>query len=56
MHKLIASVLIHPSTKIWTKDKRLRETAEDLHIHNRSRLNWSESSGYRCCTEQLFRG
>lgn len=31
--QLIASVLIHPSTKIWTKDKRLRETAEDLHIH-----------------------
>ncbi len=31
--QLIAAVLIHPSTKIWTKDKRLRETAEALHIH-----------------------
>lgn len=31
--QLIAAVLIHPSTKIWTKDKRLRETADELRIH-----------------------
>lgn len=30
---LIASVLIHPSTLLWTRDKRLREAAVDLGIH-----------------------
>lgn len=30
---LIASVLITPSTKLWTRDKRLRAVAESLDIH-----------------------
>lgn len=30
---LVASVLIHPATRLWTNDKRLRETAEGLGIH-----------------------
>ncbi len=30
---LIASVLINPSTQLWTRDKRLRGVAEDLGIH-----------------------
>jgi predicted nucleic acid-binding protein len=32
---LIASVFINPSTLLWTRDKRLRKTAEDLGIHAR---------------------
>jgi predicted nucleic acid-binding protein len=31
--QLIAAVLIHPATKIWTRDKGLREIAEDLHVY-----------------------
>jgi predicted nucleic acid-binding protein len=31
--QLIASVLINPSTFLWTKDKRLRKVAEGLGIH-----------------------
>ncbi len=30
---LIASVFIHPSTLLWTRDKRLRKAAEGLGIH-----------------------
>ena len=30
---LIASVLINPPTLLWTRDKRLRQTAEGLGIH-----------------------
>ena len=30
---LIASVLISPSTLLWTRDKQLRNVAEDLGIH-----------------------
>jgi len=30
---LIASVLINPTTLLWTKDKRLREAAQALGIH-----------------------
>ncbi|HEY1903997.1 MAG TPA: type II toxin-antitoxin system VapC family toxin [Terracidiphilus sp.] len=30
---LIASVFIHPPTKLWTKDKRLSSVAETLGIH-----------------------
>ena len=30
---LIASVLLTPSVRLWTKDKRLRTTAEGLGIH-----------------------
>lgn len=30
---LIASVFLNPSTLLWTKDKRLRKTAEALGIH-----------------------
>lgn len=30
---LIASVLIDPPTLLWTKDKRLRQVAENLGIH-----------------------
>ena len=30
---LMASVLINPSTLLWTKDKRLREAAVALGIH-----------------------
>jgi predicted nucleic acid-binding protein len=30
---LIASVLINPSTELWTKDKPLRRAAEELGIH-----------------------
>jgi predicted nucleic acid-binding protein len=29
---LIASIFIHPSTLLWTKDKRLRDIAEELGI------------------------
>ena len=32
---LIASVLIDPPTLLWTKDKKLRKTAESLGIHVR---------------------
>ena len=32
---LIASVLINPPTRLWTKDKQLRKTAEALGIHAR---------------------
>jgi predicted nucleic acid-binding protein len=31
--QLIASVLINPSTLLWTRDKRLRKAAEGLGIH-----------------------
>lgn len=31
--QLIASVLINPSTQLWTRDKRLRSVAETLGIH-----------------------
>jgi predicted nucleic acid-binding protein len=31
--ELIASVLINPSARLWTKDKRLRRAAEALGIH-----------------------
>jgi predicted nucleic acid-binding protein len=31
--QLIASVFINPSTLLWTRDKRLRKTAEGLGIH-----------------------
>ena len=34
---LIASVLISPSTLLWTRDKQLRKVAENLGIH--ARLN-----------------
>ena len=34
---LIASVLIGPSTLLWTRDKQLRKVAENLGIH--ARLN-----------------
>jgi len=30
---LIASVLINPSTLLWTRDKRLRKAAEGMGIH-----------------------
>jgi len=30
---LIASVLIDSSTRLWTRDRKLRRVAEDLHIH-----------------------
>ena len=30
---LIASVFINPSTRLWTRDKRLRKAAEGLGIH-----------------------
>ncbi len=30
---LIASVLIHPPTLLWTRDQRLRKAAEGLGIH-----------------------
>jgi hypothetical protein len=30
---LIASVLIHPPTLLWTRDKQLRKVAEALGIH-----------------------
>jgi hypothetical protein len=30
---LIASVLIHPSTLLWTRDKRLRKAAEGFGLH-----------------------
>jgi hypothetical protein len=30
---LIASVLLNPSTELWTKDKPLRRAAEELGIH-----------------------
>jgi predicted nucleic acid-binding protein len=30
---LIASVLLNPSTELWTKDKPLRKAAEELGIH-----------------------
>jgi hypothetical protein len=30
---LIASVLIHPPTLLWTKDKQLRKVAESFGIH-----------------------
>lgn len=30
---LIASVLINPSTLLWTRDKRLRKAAERLELH-----------------------
>jgi predicted nucleic acid-binding protein len=30
---LIASVFINPSTRLWTRDKRLRKAAEALGIH-----------------------
>lgn len=30
---LIASVFIHPATKLWTRDKPLRRVAEALGIH-----------------------
>jgi predicted nucleic acid-binding protein len=30
---LIASVFINPSTRLWTKDKRLRKAADALGIH-----------------------
>src|SRR5262249_19830718 len=30
---LIASLLLTPPVLLWTKDKRLRKTAEDLKIH-----------------------
>jgi predicted nucleic acid-binding protein len=30
---LIASVFINPSTRLWTKEKRLRKAAEALGIH-----------------------
>jgi predicted nucleic acid-binding protein len=30
---LIASVLINPSTLLWTRDKRLRTIAESLRLH-----------------------
>lgn len=30
---LIASVLINPSTLLWTRDKRLRKVAEGLRLH-----------------------
>jgi predicted nucleic acid-binding protein len=30
---LIAAVLIHPSTRLWTRDKALRTIAESLAIH-----------------------
>jgi hypothetical protein len=29
---LIASIFLHPSTLLWTKDKRLRGIAEELGI------------------------
>ncbi len=32
---LIASVLINPPTRLWTKDKQLRKAAEALGIHVR---------------------
>jgi predicted nucleic acid-binding protein len=32
---LMASVLIHPSTLLWTRDKRLRKAAAGLGIHAR---------------------
>lgn len=31
--QLIASVLISPPTLLWTRDRRLRQVAEDLGIH-----------------------
>lgn len=33
--QLIASVLIHPPTLLWTRDQRLRKVAERLGIHAR---------------------
>jgi predicted nucleic acid-binding protein len=30
---LIAAVLIHPSTQLWTRDKALRSVAESISIH-----------------------
>ena len=30
---LIASVFLNPSTRLWTKDKRLRKAAEGLGVH-----------------------
>lgn len=30
---LIASCLIHPPTRLWTKDKRLRKVAESFRLH-----------------------
>jgi predicted nucleic acid-binding protein len=32
---LIASVLLNPSTLLWTRDRRLRNVAENLGIHAR---------------------
>jgi predicted nucleic acid-binding protein len=34
---LLASVLLHPSTLLWTKDRPLRKVAEALGIH----VDWS---------------
>ena len=31
--QLLAAVLINPATQLWTKDKRLRQTAKNLKIH-----------------------
>ena len=32
---LIASVFLNPPTHLWTKDRRLRQVAENLGIHAR---------------------